>query len=86
MTLVGWVMIVFWVGLLMFGMVIWALNKTFVQLQDIEKIELDEIDGDNIKKIEIWINKRESSDLPKVNDDLPKVNDDLPKVNEGVKK
>jgi len=48
MTLVGWVMIVFWIGFLMFGMVSWAINKTFVQLQDIERIELDELDRDNI--------------------------------------
>ena len=79
MTLVGWVMIVFWVGFLLMGIVSWAVNKTFSQLKDIDKIELEEIDGDNIKKIEIWINKRESSDLPKVNDDLPKVNDGVKK-------
>ena len=48
MTLVGWVVIMFWIGFLMFGMVSWAINKTFVQLQDIELIELDELDRDNI--------------------------------------
>jgi len=48
MNLAGWIMIVFWVGFLMYGIVVWALNKTFVQLQDIERIELDELDRDNI--------------------------------------
>ena len=48
MTLAGWVMILFWLGFLMYGVVMWALNKTFVQLDDIEKIELDELDRDNI--------------------------------------
>ena len=48
MTLAGWVMITFWVGFLMYGVVMWALNKTFVQLKDIENIELDELDRDNI--------------------------------------
>jgi len=48
MTFAGWVMILFWVGFLMYGIVVWALSKTFQQLQDIEKIELDELDRDNI--------------------------------------
>ena len=48
MTLAGWVMILFWLGFLIYGIVMWALNKTFVQLDDIEKIELDELDRDNI--------------------------------------
>ena len=48
MTLAGWVMILFWLGFLIYGVVMWALNKTFVQLDDIEKIELDELDRDNI--------------------------------------
>ncbi len=48
MTLAGWVMIMFWVGFLMYGVISWALNKTFVQLKDIENIELDEMDRDNI--------------------------------------
>ena len=48
MTLAGWVMIVFWLGFLIYGVVVWALNKTFQQLNDIEKIELDELDRDNI--------------------------------------
>jgi len=47
-TFAGWVMISFWLGFLIYGVVVWALNKTFVQLQDIEKIELDELDRDNI--------------------------------------
>ena len=48
MTLAGWIMIVFWVGFLLFGIVSWAINRTFQQLQDIERIELDELDRDNI--------------------------------------
>ena len=48
MTLAGWVMILFWLGFLIYGVVMWALNKTFVQLDDIKKIELDELDRDNI--------------------------------------
>ena len=48
MTLAGWIMISFWVGFLLYGVVCWAINRTFVQLQDIDKIELDEIDRDNI--------------------------------------
>ena len=48
MTFAGWVMMVFWVGFLLFGIVSWAINRTFRQLQDIEKIELDELDRDNI--------------------------------------
>jgi len=48
MTFAGWVMILFWLGFLMFGIVSWAINRTFRQLQDIEKIELDELDRDNI--------------------------------------
>ena len=48
MTLAGWIMIVFWVGFLLFGIVSWAINRTFRQLQDIERIELDELDRDNI--------------------------------------
>ena len=48
MTLAGWIMIVFWVGFLLFGVVSWAINRTFQQLQDIERIELDELDKDNI--------------------------------------
>jgi len=48
MTLAGWIMISFWVGFLLYGVVSWAINRTFVQLQDIDKIELDELDRDNI--------------------------------------
>ena len=48
MTLAGWIMMVFWVGFLLFGIVSWAMNKTFGQIQDIESIELDELDRDNI--------------------------------------
>ena len=48
MTLAGWIMMVFWVGFLLFGIVSWAINRTFRQLQDIERIELDELDRDNI--------------------------------------
>lgn len=48
MTLAGGVMITFWLGFLMYGIVVWAINKSFVQLNDIEKIELDELDRDNI--------------------------------------
>ena len=48
MTFAGWVMILFWLGFLLFGIVSWAINRTFRQLQDIEKIELDELDRDNI--------------------------------------
>jgi len=48
MNLAGWIMIVFWVGFLLFGIISWALNKTFKQIQDIESIELDELDRDNI--------------------------------------
>ena len=48
MTLAGWVMIGFWVGFLMYGVVVWALHKSFEQLQDIENIELDELDRDNV--------------------------------------
>ena len=49
MTLAGYIMILFWVGFLLYGVVSWAINKTFSQLsQDINMIELDEIDRDNI--------------------------------------
>jgi thiosulfate reductase cytochrome b subunit len=48
MTFAGWVMIGFWLGFLMYGVVTWALNKSFEQLQDIENIELDELDRDNV--------------------------------------
>ena len=48
MTLAGWVMILFWLGFLMYGIVMWGLNKTFEQLNDVENIELDELDRDNI--------------------------------------
>ena len=48
MTLAGWIMILFWVGFLLYGVVSWAISRTFVQLQDIERIELDELDRDNI--------------------------------------
>ena len=48
MNLAGWIMIVFWIGFLLFGIVSWAINRTFQQLQDIERIELDELDKDNI--------------------------------------
>ena len=49
MTLAGYIMIMFWVGFLLYGIVSWAMNKTFNQLsQDIEMIELDELDRDNI--------------------------------------
>ena len=48
MTLAGWIMILFWLGFLLYGVVTWAISRTFVQLQDIEKIELDELDRDNI--------------------------------------
>ena len=52
MTLAGYIMIMFWVGFLLYGMASWAINKTFQQLQDIESrmenIELDELDRDNI--------------------------------------
>ena len=48
MTLAGYVMIMFWVGFLLYGIVSWAISKTFSQLDDIEKIELDEMDRDNI--------------------------------------
>ena len=49
MTLAGYIMIMFWVGFLLYGIVSWAINKTFQQLsQDIEMIELDELDRDNI--------------------------------------
>ena len=47
MTLAGWIMIVFWIGFLLFGVVSWALNKTFGQIQDIE-MDLDEEDIRNI--------------------------------------
>ena len=50
MTLAGWVMILFWLGFLMYGIVMWGLNKTFEQLNDIENIELDELDRDNINQ------------------------------------
>ena len=45
MTFAGWVMILFWVGFLMYGIVVWALSKTFQQLND---IKLDEFDRDDI--------------------------------------
>jgi thiosulfate reductase cytochrome b subunit len=48
MTLAGWIMILFWLGFLLYGVVSWAISRTFVQLQDIERIELDELDRDNI--------------------------------------
>ena len=48
MTLAGLVMISFWVGFLLYGIISWAINKTFGQLNDVENIELDELDRDNI--------------------------------------
>lgn len=45
MTFAGWVMMVFWVGFLLYGMVSWAINKTFKQIQD---IDMDEDDIQNI--------------------------------------
>ena len=49
MTLAGYFMMMFWVGFLLYGIVSWAINKTFSQLnQDIQNIELDELDRDNI--------------------------------------
>ena len=49
MTLAGYIMIMFWVEFLLYGVVSWAINKTFSQLsQNIENIELDELDRDNI--------------------------------------
>ena len=48
MTLAGYIMIMFWIGLVLYGVVSWAISRTFVQLRDIEKIELDELDRDNI--------------------------------------
>ena len=47
MTLAGYIMIMFWIGFLLYGMASWAINKTFQQL-NIDKIELDELDRDNI--------------------------------------
>ena len=47
MTLAGWIMIVFWIGFLLFGIVSWALSKTFGQIKDIE-LDLDEEDIRNI--------------------------------------
>ena len=47
MTLAGYIMIMFWVGFLLYGVVSWEINKTFQQL-NIDKIELDELDRDNI--------------------------------------
>jgi len=48
MTLAGWIMISSWLGFLMYGVATWAIHRTFVQLKDIERIELDELDRDNI--------------------------------------
>ena len=48
MTLAGYFMMMFWVGFLLYGIVSWAISRTFVQLKDIERIELDELDRDNI--------------------------------------
>jgi hypothetical protein len=48
MTLAGWVVMGFWLGFLIYGVMVWALSKTFEQLNDIENIELDELDRDNI--------------------------------------
>ena len=45
MILVDVVLILFWSGFLLYGVVMWALNKSFEQLHD---IELDEHDKDNI--------------------------------------
>jgi hypothetical protein len=45
MILVDVVLILFWSGFLLYGVMVWALNKSFEQLHD---IELDEIDRENI--------------------------------------
>jgi hypothetical protein len=45
MILVDVVLILFWSGFLLYGVMVWALNKSFEQLHN---IELDEIDRDNI--------------------------------------
>ena len=41
MTLAGYIMIVFWVGFLLYGMVAWAINKTFEQIKDIDMTDDD---------------------------------------------
>jgi len=51
MILVDVVLILFWSGFLLYGVMVWALNKSFEQLHN---IELDEIDRDNIN----WFSKR----------------------------
>ena len=45
MILVDVILILFWVGFLIYCLAAWALHKSFEQLQD---IELDELDRDNI--------------------------------------
>ena len=48
MNLAAWILGLFWMSLLVVAIISWAVNRTFVQLDDIERIELDELDRDNI--------------------------------------
>lgn len=47
MNLAAWILGFFWIGFLLFGIISWAINRTFGQLNDLE-VEFDEIDKDNV--------------------------------------
>ena len=48
MNIAAMLMFLIWCGLVVSIIMSWAIKSTFVQLRDIEKIELDELDRDNI--------------------------------------
>jgi len=48
MNLAMILLMIIWVSFVVFMIGAWAIKSTFVQLNDIEKIELDELDRDNI--------------------------------------
>ncbi len=48
MNIAAMLMFAIWCGLVVTVIMGWAIKSTFVQLRDIEKIELDELDRDNI--------------------------------------
>jgi len=48
MNIAAMLLFAIWCGFVVVLVMGWAIKSTFVQLRDIEKIELDELDRDNI--------------------------------------
>ena len=48
MNIAAMLLFAIWCGFVLTMIMGWAIKSTFVQLRDIEKIELDELDRDNI--------------------------------------